>query len=441
LRCSLGDVAMPKRRNSLRRILLVGLLGGSLVLGGCASSAPSEPVEESTAATQQDMPYRLVKLGSVTPPVFGSGTFPLSDTDGYAFTVAVSAMTISTTSSIENAKPGFVTVSSTFLADLTLTNTTAGRNAPIGTALSNLSVNALWPQSSPVCSQPGVITIADAETGTAAGLCALTSWPILGDAATVSAGGSVTKSLPVTTKFDVEEASAPDLIAALEAPLGWAAAAGSGLSPNGAPSCLLSGAGDIDGDPRLYWASTPIDGCAIPTISSYTPPTADSTTVASATTTIREVSLRASGETLTLDRCPAGNVVDITRGMSGITTLQFEVTANNSDAYAVSCDTNQLNIDFSLDGESSGSPQQRANLYAGADGTSETDLVGGKLYAFCPTSSENVACQAIWHDGDLVIRGIISQLADATTADKLTRLRDWFTLNIPTILTNLAKGQ
>lgn len=387
------------------------------------------------------MPYRVVNLGTGTPPVFGSGTFSLADADGYSFTVAVSAMTIDTTSGIENAKPGYVTVSSTFLADVTLKNTTAGRNAPIGPALSTLSVNALWPQSSPVCSQPGVVTVADAETGTASGFCALTSWSILGDATTsVNANGSVTKSLPVTTKFDVEETSAPDLIAALDAPLGWAAAAGNGLSLTGTPSCLLSGAGNINGDPRLYWASTPVEGCVIPAISSSTTPTVDSTTVASATATIRKVSSRTSGETLALDRCPAGNVADITRGMSGITTLQFAATANNSDAYAVSCDTNQLNIDFSLDGQSSGSPQQRANLYVGADGTRETDLAGGKLYAFCPTSSENVACQAIWHDGDLVVRGIISQPANATTADKLTRLRDWFALNIPTILTNLAKG-
>lgn len=385
------------------------------------------------------MPYRAVNLGAVTPPVFGSGTFPLSDTDGYTFTVVVSAMTVSTTSSIENAKPGFVTVSSTFLADVTLRNTTSGRNAPVGPALSKLSVNPLWSPSSPVCSQKGLIDVADAETGATTGLCALTSWSILGDATTsVTAGGSVTKSVPVTTKFEVEEASAPALITALDTPLGWAAGAGSGLSSTSTPSCLLRGTGGINGDQRLYWASTPIDGCAIPTISSYTPPTVDSTTIARATATIRTVSSRATDETLTLGDCPAGSVADITQGMSGITTTQFDSTANNTDAYAVSCDTNQLNIDFSLDGESSGSPQQRANLYVGADGTTETDLAGGKLYAFCPTSSENVACQAVWHDGDLVVRGIISQLADATIADKLTRLRNWFTLNIPAILTNLA---
>jgi hypothetical protein len=422
------------------RALAMGAMGGVLLLSGCGAAPDPAPVTESTPVVQPDSPYAVVDIGPLTPPAWATGSFTVSDPNDYTFTVAASAMTTATSSSIADAKPGRASVSITFQADVALTNTTAGRNAPMSQALAELSMSGLWASSSPVCAQKGAVAVTSTD-GAATGVCAITSGALLGrDSTSVAAGGSIVKSLPVTAKFDVDESTAPDLVAALEAPAGWAVAADVHMKSTSAATCRLSNPSSITSDPALYWASTPIEGCSVPHITTYSAPQVDSETVSRALATIKKLSARTTGETVDLGRCPAGSVAEVTRGVSGITaTALFDGKVNDNDTFAVSCDTGQLGLDFGVDGASTGSPQQRANFYASATGTSETDLAGGKLYAFCPpASADGAACQAIWHDGDLVVRGIISQYTDATQAEKLTRLRNWFAINIPTILTNVA---
>lgn len=146
-------------------------IGTALVLGigmglvaGCGSpsteqrtsSQPSEPVIETTAA-QSSTPEPTPTQESAGPSI--SGTAQIKDADGYSFDVVYQYQPSRVDKDIASEKPGFNSVVLQLHAEITLVNTTSGRDitfesvSGITAPLSDpkISLVGLWPSTSRLC--------------------------------------------------------------------------------------------------------------------------------------------------------------------------------------------------------------------------------------------------------------------------------------------------
>lgn len=158
----------------------------SLALTGCSGSggaplhhtarkAVSSPSSAADTATSGPAPTQISKPTETPTPSAENLSYDSRDADGYTYHLVVQAPgTINIATDVASQKPGQIALSLDFAIQGTITNTTEGRDTPVGDS----SLMPVWSPSSPVCTDssgsPSAIETGNASTG----YCTIGAWHI-----------------------------------------------------------------------------------------------------------------------------------------------------------------------------------------------------------------------------------------------------------------------
>lgn len=152
-----------------------------------------------------------------------------TDSQGYSYSLKLQATTPVVTADVANALPGKVDISAALSMTGTLTNTTAGKNAPMPSVVAQ----PVWTSTAPTCT--GAYhsdAFASNNAGVATSFCAISGDPGLvtpiAGGTQIAAGSSVDVRVLVSNKITYPQVSQAQALASLASPTAWALARNEG---------------------------------------------------------------------------------------------------------------------------------------------------------------------------------------------------------------------